>query len=302
MDKEKARKRTKRGNDPPPCYRPVFTIHNLNYGADLIGQAMAASAVATTVSPTYAKEISGDPAVSAHLGKMIGVRNGIDMDIWDPSIDRFLPVNYSLANFDEGKVRFPRARCCGAVCWCCCVRLRTSRASARVQEAAKRALRQRMNLRQCDAPIIGVVTRLTHQKGIHLIKHAAWRTVERGGQFVLLGSAPDPNVQNDFASLADQLSHQHNENARLCFAFDEPLSHLIYAGCDLVLVPSMFEPCGLTQMIGMRYGTVPVVRKTGGLADTVFDIDHDVQRAEEYGMQARPRPSHHPFPGSEPPL
>ena len=159
---------------------------------------------------------------------------------------------------------------------------------APLQAAAKRALRQRMNLCQSDAPIIGVVTRLTHQKGIHLIKHAAWRTVERGGQFVLLGSAPDPSVQNDFAALADQLSHQHNENARLCFAFDEPLSHLIYAGCDLMLVPSMFEPCGLTQMIGMRYGTVPVVRKTGGLADTVFDIDHDVPRAEEYGMQARP--------------
>lgn len=157
--------------------------------------------------------------------------------------------------------------------------------SSWVQMAARRALQQRMNLRHSDAPIIGVVTRLTHQKGIHLIKHAAWRAVERGAQFVLLGSAPDPAVQGDFNHLADTLSHQHNENARLCFAFDEPLSHLIYAGCDLLLVPSMFEPCGLTQMIGMRYGTVPVVRKTGGLADTVFDIDHDGQRAEQYGMQ-----------------
>lgn len=102
----------------------MFTIHNLNYGAELIGQAMAASAVATTVSPTYAKEISGHPAVSAHLGKMIGVRNGIDMDIWDPSIDRFLPLNYSLANFDEGKARprssfLPSARFLPVLCSRC---------------------------------------------------------------------------------------------------------------------------------------------------------------------------------------
>jgi glycogen synthase len=84
--------------------RPVFTIHNLNYGADLIGRAMSATAVATTVSPTYAQEISGHPAVAPNLGKMFGVRNGIDVDIWDPSSDPFLPVNYNIDNFNEGKV------------------------------------------------------------------------------------------------------------------------------------------------------------------------------------------------------
>lgn len=92
-------------------------------------------------------------------------------------------------------------------------------------------------------------------------------------------------VQEDFNQLANDLQNQYNDRARLCFAFDEPLSHLIYAGCDMLLVPSMFEPCGLTQMIGMRYGTVAVVRKTGGLADTVFDIDDDVDRAEAYGQE-----------------
>jgi hypothetical protein len=86
--------------------RPVFTIHNLNYGADLIGKAMESSAVATTVSPTYAMEIAGHAAVSPHLGKLFGVRNGIDMDIWDPSCDTFLPVKYSMSNFHEGKVSF----------------------------------------------------------------------------------------------------------------------------------------------------------------------------------------------------
>eukprot|EP00892_Ulva_mutabilis_P005442 jgi/Ulvmu1/326/UM001_0330.1 len=235
--------------------KPVFTIHNLNYGAELIGRAMGAAAVATTVSPTYSKEISGHPAVAPHLGKMFGVRNGVDVDIWDPSADPFLPVRFNADSFDAGKA------------------------------AAKRQLRQRMNLSDTDAPIIGVVTRLTHQKGIHLIKHAAWRTLERGGQFVLLGSAPDPRVQADFDALAHDLQNQYNDRAKLCFAFDEPLSHLIYAGCDMLLVPSMFEPCGLTQMIAMRYGTVAIVRKTGGLADTVFDIDDDVDRAEAYGQE-----------------
>jgi glycosyltransferase involved in cell wall biosynthesis len=308
---------------PPPTCRAVFTIHNLNYGADLIGRAMQAAAVATTVSPTYAQEISGNPAVAPALDKMFGVRNGIDMDIWDPSMDPYLPVNYSTSNFEEGKVRrcsldrLPQPlshQLCHAwvvsllcppgpalatmnvgfttktMCMCGATwNDQQTGASLLPQEAAKRALRQRMNLSDTDVPIIGVVTRLTHQKGIHLIKHAAWRTLERGAQFVLLGSAPDGAVQGDFQRLADDLSNQYHDRARLCFSFDEPLSHLIYAGSDMILVPSMFEPCGLTQMIGMRYGTVAVVRKTGGLADTVFDVDHDENRAAEYGMEVRIR-------------
>jgi starch synthase len=94
-------------------------------------------------------------------------------------------------------------------------------------------------------------------------------------------------AQGDFHALAGDLANRYNDRARLEFAFDEPLSHLIYAGADLILVPSMFEPCGLTQMIGMRYGTIAVVRKTGGLSDTVFDVDHDVARAAEHGMEVR---------------
>lgn len=140
-------------------------------------------------------------------------------------------------------------------------------------------------LPKVDVPIVGVVTRLTPQKGIHLIRHAAWRTLERGGQFVLLGSAPDPRIQNEFNALARDLSQQYPERSRMTFEYNEPLSHLIYAGCDLFLVPSMFEPCGLTQMIAMRYGTIPVVRKTGGLNDTVFDVETDEERSAEEGIQ-----------------
>jgi starch synthase len=171
----------------------------------------------------------------------------IDGDIWDPETDQFLPRGYNAESCVEGKA------------------------------AAREELRRRLGLTGWgDKPLVAVVSRLTKQKGTHLIAHAAWRTLDRGGQFVLLGSAPDPKVQAEFDALAGQCA---GENAAFCFAFDEPLSHLIYAAADIVLVPSMFEPCGLTQMIAMRYGAVPVVRHTGGLRDTVFDVDHDQARA-----------------------
>ncbi|KAK9804683.1 hypothetical protein WJX73_010729 [Symbiochloris irregularis] len=234
--------------------RSAFTIHNLNFGAGLIGRAMSGASVCTTVSPTYAAEISGNPAIAPHMQKFYGIRNGIDNDIWDPATDRFLPETFSADSAERGKA------------------------------AAKEALRQKMNLSSADVPLVAVVTRLTHQKGIHLIKHAAWRTLERGGQFVLLGSAPDPRVQGEFNALANELGRQYPDRARLWFAYNEPLSHLIYAGSDIFLVPSMFEPCGLTQLIAMRYGSVPCVRRTGGLADTVFDVDDDEARSEAAGL------------------
>ncbi|KAK9805611.1 hypothetical protein WJX72_007789 [[Myrmecia] bisecta] len=225
----------------------VFTIHNADFKMTKLGEAAHHCQRFTTVSPTYAYEIGGLPAFAPQGAKFMGIRNGIDADIWDPQNDPFLPMAFNADNVTEGKA------------------------------AAREALRGRLGLTGWgDKPVIGVVTRLTAQKGIHLIKHAAWRTLERGGQFVLLGSAPDPRVQAEFNSLAAQLG---GENAAFCFTYDEPLSHLIYAGCDMILVPSMFEPCGLTQLIAMRYGSVPVVRSTGGLRDTVFDVDYDKARA-----------------------
>ncbi|GER44929.1 starch synthase [Striga asiatica] len=235
--------------------RVVFTIHNLEFGAALIGKAMAFSDKATTVSPTYSQEVSGNPAIAPHLYKFHGILNGIDPDIWDPYNDKFIPLHYTSENVVEGK------------------------------RAAKEALQQRLGLKRADLPLVGIITRLTHQKGIHLIKHAIWRSLERNGQVVLLGSAPDPRIQNDFVNLANQLHSSHNDRARLCLTYDEPLSHLIYAGADFILVPSIFEPCGLTQLTAMRYGSIPVVRKTGGLYDTVFDVDHDKERAQACGLE-----------------
>ncbi|XP_048230219.1 starch synthase 3, chloroplastic/amyloplastic [Ricinus communis] len=235
--------------------RVVFTIHNLEFGANNIGRAMAYSDMATTVSPTYSREVAGNSAIAPHLHKFHGILNGIDPDIWDPYNDKFIPVAYTSENVVEGK------------------------------RAAKEALQQRLGLKKADLPLIGIITRLTHQKGIHLIKHAIWRTLDRNGQVVLLGSAPDPRIQNDFVNLANQLHSSHADRARLCLTYDEPLSHLIYAGADFILVPSIFEPCGLTQLTAMRYGSIPVVRKTGGLYDTVFDVDHDKERAQAQGLE-----------------
>ncbi|XP_074270130.1 starch synthase 3, chloroplastic/amyloplastic-like isoform X3 [Silene latifolia] len=235
--------------------RVVFTIHNLEFGAYFIGRAMAYADKATTVSNTYSKEIAGNPAIAPHLGKFHGILNGIDPDIWDPYNDKFIPVPYTSEDFVDGK------------------------------RAAKEALQQRFSIKKGDFPIIGIITRLTHQKGIHLIKHAIWRTIERGGQIVLLGTAPDPRIQREFIDLSNQLHNIHHDRARLCLTYDEPLSHLIYAGADFILVPSVFEPCGLTQLVAMKYGAIPVVRKTGGLYDTVFDVDHDIERAKAQGLE-----------------
>lgn len=246
--------------------RVVFTIHNLEFGAYFIGKAMAFADKVTTVSDTYSKEVAGNPAIAPHLYKFHGILNGIDPEIWDPFNDKFIPVTYTSENVVEGK------------------------------KAAKEVLQQRLSLNKADVPILGIISRLTHQKGIHLIKYAIWRTLERGGQVVLLGSAPDPRIQQDFVDLSNQLHNLHSGQARLCLTYDEPLSHLIYAGADFILVPSIFEPCGLTQLVAMRYGSIPVVRKTGGLYDTVFDVDHDKERARAQGLE----PNGFNFEGADP--
>lgn len=235
--------------------RIVFTIHNLEFGAALIGKAMAHAHKATTVSYTYAQEVSGHPAIAAHQYKFHGILNGIDPDIWDPYTDPFIPMAYTKENVVEGK------------------------------RAAKEELQRRLGLKQDDRPLVGIITRLTAQKGVHLIKHGIWRTIDRSGQIVLLGSAPDPRIQNEFSNLANQLHNTKGDMARLCLTYNEPLSHLIYAGADFILIPSMFEPCGLTQLTAMRYGAIPIVRKTGGLNDTVFDVDNDRVRAEAQGLE-----------------
>jgi starch synthase len=201
-----------------------------------------------TVSPRYAFESKDqgqgfglEPTLHTHHMKYGGVVNGIDYDVWNPEVDHHLPVRYGIDNIDA-------------------------------KYDNKRALRHRLMLADNEKPMIAFIGRLDPQKGLDLVRHAIFYTLERGGQFVLLGSSPDPGINNDFWGLKHMLND--SPDCHLEIGFDEDLSHLIYAGSDIMLVPSQFEPCGLTQLIALRYGTVPVVRTVGGLADTVFDKDY----------------------------
>lgn len=213
--------------------------------------AIVFSNIVTTVSPTYGQEVRTpeggrglQTTLDAHSRKFIGILNGIDTDSWNPATDSFIEVQYNSSDL-QGKA------------------------------ANKEALRKHLGLSSLDPrrPVIGCITRLVPQKGVPLIRHAIYRTIELGGQFVLLGSSPVHHIQREFDGIASQF--QNHENARLILKYDESLSHSIYAASDIFVIPSIFEPCGLTQMIAMRYGSIPIARKTGGLNDSVFDVDEE---------------------------
>jgi len=212
----------------------------------------------TTVSPSYADEaMYGDGGsglgrtLKEYEEKFRGVLNGVDYDVWNPETDGLLPTTYSIDKID-GKYE------------------------------NKDALRDRFWLRKTRSPIVAYVGRLDEQKGMHLVHHALFYTLASGGQFVLIGDAHDDSVNGHFRHLKEYLND--NEDCHLEIGYREELAHLVYAGADVVVVPSMFEPCGLVPLIAMRYGTVPVVRATGGMIDTVFDHDYsDRPPAERNG-------------------
>ena len=211
----------------------------------LMKGAIVYSNYVTTVSPTYAREALNGSA--GFLGKTLlkertkfsGVINGVDTEIWDARLDNFLPANFKPGTM-EGK----------ALC--------------------KKYVQMGLGMNvDPHKPLVVCISRLVPQKGINLIEHAIPRTKEKGGQFILLGSGhSDPPFQN----LAESV-YKNDKDVKLLIFYSDALSHLLYAAADCVLVPSMFEPCGLTQMIAMCYGALPIVRKTGGLADTVHDVD-----------------------------
>jgi starch synthase len=183
--------------------------------------------------------------------KFVGILNGIDYSYWNPEIDRHLPAQYSAREKPADKRDY-----------------KTLDKKAFV----KNYLRERYSLREQHRPLVGCVTRLVPQKGPELIKHALEYTLAMGGQFILLGSSPIPET----TALFHDLKHQYADHPHVSIHLhlNEELSHLIFASSDIFIVPSIFEPCGLTQMIALKYGSIPVVRRTGGLADTIFDIDH----------------------------
>ena len=238
----------------------VLTVHNLAFqgwreaafarregleldaggdGINLLARGIASATAVTTVSPTYAEEIS-TPADGMGLDALLrerrvrGIVNGIDTDMFNPATDR------SLASpFD--------------------VRTLAARAPNRT------ALLARLRLHDDPAaPLLGAVTRLFDQKGLDLVLAAAPALLRRGARIVVLGTG-DPVLEQGFRELAAQ----YPQSVAAVIDFDVQLAQQIYAGSDVFLMPSRFEPCGLGQLIAMRYGAVPLVRRTGGLADTV---------------------------------
>jgi starch synthase len=203
----------------------------------------------TTVSPHHAWEAHYGEfgyglghTLHMHQHKFGGILNGIDYEVWNPEIDRYIPYQYSSDDM-SGKLK------------------------------NKKALQERLWLKQDNKPIVAYIGRLDEQKGVPLVHHAIYYALNRNAQFVLLGSATEPGINNWFWHEKGFLND--NPDVHIELGFNEELSHLIYAGADLIIVPSNFEPCGLTQMIGLKYGTVPLVRGVGGLVNTVFDRDYD---------------------------
>lgn len=229
---------------------------NFNHTAvSLMKGGIVYSNFVTTVSPTHAHEArftdqgSGlNHSLNVHQSKFGGVLNGIDYDVWNPEIDPHIPSRYGIETLDQ-------------------------------KYANKEALRDRLWLSKDFKPIIAYVGRLDSQKGVHLIHHAIFYALRNNAQFVLLGSSPEPHTNHHFWNLKRHLND--SPDCHLELSFDEELSHLIYAGADMIVMPSLFEPCGLTQMIALKYGTVPIVREVGGLKDTVFDKDYSHKPFEE---------------------
>jgi len=186
--------------------------------------------------------------LQAHDRKFGGVLNGIDYNTWNPELDPLIPRHYGPDSLQH-------------------------------KASNKSALRHRVGLAEVFKPLVAVVSRLDRQKGVHLIRHGIDYALQQGCQFVLLGSAPDAAVSAEFWRVKDEM--EGSPDCHLELGYDEELAHLIYAGADIILIPSVYEPCGLTQMIAMKYGCVPVARRVGGLADTVFDANYSDRPFEE---------------------
>jgi starch synthase len=212
-----------------------------------------------TVSPSYAREIQTeehgcgmDGLLRERRAALVGILNGIDTDLWDPARDAHLAQRYEPDSLDK-------------------------------KRANKEALQRRLNLAPSDEPLVGFVGRLTQQKGADLIAAAAAELAALPAQLAVLGRG-ERELENALAAAAAR----HPGRIAVAIDFNEELAHLIEAGADLFVMPSRFEPCGLNQMYSQRYGTPPVVRATGGLADTVKDGETGFvfERAESGALAA----------------
>ena len=210
--------------------------------ANILKGGIVFSNAITTVSSTYANEIMTefygeglDGLLCARQNDVRGIVNGIDYDEFDPETDRYLEYHYNPVNFRKEKIK------------------------------NKRALQEQLGLEQDDKKfMIGIVSRLTDQKGFDLIAHVMDELCHDNVQIVILGTG-DEKYENMFR----HFDWKYHGKVSANIFYSEEISHKIYASCDAFLMPSLFEPCGLSQLIALRYGTVPIVRETGGLKDTV---------------------------------
>jgi starch synthase len=225
----------------------AFTLDGLEFYGDvnfLKGGLSYADRI-TTVSPTYAREITGidngmglDGLLRHRAAVLSGILNGIDDAVWNPVTDGLIPARYGRGEVTERSIN-------------------------------KAALQQRVGLDETqDALLIGVVSRLTSQKGLDMLVDEIDDLVAHGMQLAVLGSG-DPVLERAFVAAAEW----HLGSVGCVVGYDEPIAHLIQAGSDALLVPSRFEPCGLTQLYALRYGSIPVVSRVGGLADSVIDAN-----------------------------
>ncbi|MCR5741740.1 MAG: glycogen synthase [Gammaproteobacteria bacterium] len=251
--------------------KTIYTIHNVIYQGDYERQTaksifnvelsddikhdsklnfmkagITCSNYVNTVSETYAKELLASEflghGMSQYLrerakeGRFIGIINGIDYEAWNPKTDKNIPLNYSFENYKEGK------------------------------EAAKKVLYEKLGVDfYTNVPCIGIVSRLTQQKGLDLIMDIIEELVyECTFKFIVIGTG-DPKYEDFFK----ELEKKHPYKVKCYLGYSDELAHLVYAASDMFLMPSLFEPCGLGQMIALRYGSLPIVRETGGLKDSV---------------------------------
>lgn len=208
-----------------------------------------------TVSPHHAWEARFtdigcglQPTLDAHQDKFGGILNGVAYDVWNPEVDSLIAENYGISDFEN-------------------------------KEKNKKALRERLLLAANDKPIVAFIGRLDQQKGVHQVHHGLYYSLANDAQFVLLGSASEPGLNDWFWH--EKIHLNDNPDCHLEIGYNEELAHLIYAAADIMIVPSNYEPCGLTQIISLKYGTVPVVRGVGGLVNTIFDVDYDQNHAPE---------------------
>jgi starch synthase len=224
----------------------AFSIAGVEYygGVGFLKGGLQLADAITTVSPTYAREICTpeagmglDGLLRTRQAALTGILNGADTEVWDPQSDDNLTATYDVTRI-------------------------------RLRDLNKRAVENRFGLKAGNGIIFAVVSRLTWQKGIDILAAAIDPLVARGARFVVLGSG-DAGLE----ALLKTAAQRHPGQVGIVSGYDEGLSHLVQGGADAIVVPSRFEPCGLTQFYGLRYGCVPIVARVGGLADSVIDAN-----------------------------